>query len=240
MRQPHCLSHIPIPATPGEMPLPPGVEVHMVDVRGSTAQLTAAASLLAADELERAGRIVVPAARRRFAISRATLRLLLAKPLEVEPTQVKLAYDANGKPRLEHEEQLTFNLSHSGDLALIALRQGGRVGVDIERIDPSRDWRRISRSACSEDERFHLLGELRIRGAAAFFERWTAKEALLKAVGVGLAGGPANLVLVRGSDGEGRLQLREPPCDCSIHRLRVPTGYKAALALLDTQDRLAA
>jgi 4'-phosphopantetheinyl transferase len=237
MRQPLLLSHSPISAVSTETSLPTDVEVRMVDVRGSAAQLNAAASLLTTDELERARRIVVPEARRRFAVSRATLRILLALRLEIEPLEVRLTYNAYGKPHLDHNQALTFNVSHSGNIALIALRQGGRVGVDVEQIDSRRDWRRLARATCAEDECFHLLCESRTRGATAFFERWAAKEALLKARGVGLSCSLTDIVLVRDSNGGGGLRLEDPPCGHSLHQLRVPTGYKAALALLDLPAR---
>jgi 4'-phosphopantetheinyl transferase len=238
MRQ-SLLSHSPISAVSAEMPLPADVEVRMVDVRGSAARLDAAASLLTTDELERARRIVVPGARRRFVMSRATLRILLALRLEIEPQEVRLAYDAYGKPHLEHNQELTFNVSHSGNIALIALGRGGRVGVDVEQIDPCRDWRRLARATCAEGERFHLLCESRTRGASAFFERWAAKEAFLKARGVGLSSSLTDLVLVRDSHGGGGLRLKDPPCGHSLHQLQVPIGYKAALALLDLPFRRA-
>jgi 4'-phosphopantetheinyl transferase len=187
--------------------------------------------LLSATERERASRIVMTEAKARFTAARAMLRQLLGERLGLAPLEVELAYNRYGKPSLEHDATLAFNVSHSGDFALIALRAAGEVGVDVQWVDRRRDWRRIATAACSPEERSRLLEESRERGSTAFFERWVGKEAWLKALGLGLAGKLEDVVLTREPHRPGRLRLERPSGSHPIHRLRLPAGYVAALAL---------
>jgi 4'-phosphopantetheinyl transferase len=213
-----------------EEALPADVEVYALDVRRAQSRWITT-SLLSSTERERAGRIVVEQAKARFTAARSMLRQLLGKRLGLAPLEVQLAYGRYGKPSLEYDATLAFNVSHSGDLILIALRAAGEVGVDVQWVDRRRDWRRIATAACSPEERCRLLEESLGRGPSAFYERWVGKEAWLKALGLGLAGKLEDVVLTREPHGPGRLRLERPPGAHSIHRLRLPAGYVAALAL---------
>jgi len=115
---------------------------------------------LPAAERERAGRIVRPAARRRWISARWALRGVLGRYLEREPARIKLRLGARGKPLLAAgKESLRFNLSHSGDLALIAVADGLEVGVDAQGIGTR---------------------------PPEFYAAWTRHEAIAKCHGVGL------------------------------------------------------
>jgi 4'-phosphopantetheinyl transferase len=83
---------------------------------------------------------------------------------------------------------LHFNVSHSGELALIAVCRGQELGVDIEQERAVREAKRIVESyfTPAELERFAALDER--AQERAFLRGWTRKEAILKAIGVGLAG----------------------------------------------------
>lgn len=216
--------------------LPADVEVYALDVRRPQSR-SAATRLLISTERERASHIVVPEAKARFTAARSMLRQLLGDRLGLAPLEVELAYSRYGKPRLEHDATLAFNVSHSGALALIALRAAGEVGVDVQWVDRRRDWRRIAAAACGPEERSRLLEESLERGPTAFFERWVGKEAWLKALGLGLAGKLEDVVLTREPHGPGRLRLERPSGAHSIHRLRLPAGYVAALALPTAEPR---
>jgi len=144
---------------------------------------------LSDDERDRAQRILPARARARWAATRALLRVVLGRYLGVPPEEVALS-DGPGGPLLRVESGVTppsFNLSHSGDVALFALTRVGRVGVDVERITDDRDTERIAGRLFSGAEQSELEafpdGERR-RG---FFSGWTRKEACAKAVGTGLA-----------------------------------------------------
>jgi 4'-phosphopantetheinyl transferase len=109
----------------------------------------------------------------------------------VRPGQIRFAYNAFGKPELSPEfgSRLRFNLSHSADLALIAITTDAGIGVDLEYVRPQPDYAEIARSvfsAAEVDELSRLPSHLYPH---AFLSCWTRKEAYLKARGEGLAGG---------------------------------------------------
>jgi 4'-phosphopantetheinyl transferase len=83
---------------------------------------------------------------------------------------------------------LRFNVTHSDDLALIAVSRRREVGVDVERIRPIVEAARIVESYFTSRELAEFLGFAEADRAAGFMRGWTRKEAILKAKGVGLAG----------------------------------------------------
>ena len=74
---------------------------------------------------------------------------------------------------------MRFNLSHSGDVTLIAVARDSEVGVDVERIRPVIEMHSIARRWLGRDD---------IAGEQEFFRAWTRHEAMVKALGVGLSG----------------------------------------------------
>jgi 4'-phosphopantetheinyl transferase len=99
-------------------------------------------------ERVRAEAISRPRARQRWVASRWALREVLGSCLGEEPAKVELRFGERGKPMLAAPwDSLRFNLSHSGELALIALCEGREVGVDVQRLgsrprDYYKDWTR--------------------------------------------------------------------------------------------------
>lgn len=119
-----------------------------------------AADELPAVERDRAESILRPLARRRWVASRWALRGVLGRYLDKRPAEIDLRFGERGKPHLADPEQpLRFNLSHSGELALIAVAESREVGVDVESLG-SRP--------------------------AEFYAEWTRREAIAKSHGAGL------------------------------------------------------
>ena len=148
----------------------------------------------------------------RRAQGRSPLRRLLAAYLDTEPDDVRLVEDAHGRPRLQDAPArgLDFNWSHSGEHALVAIARGVVPGVDIERRRPRRQALALARRFFDGAEVDALEALPQAARDDAFLELWTAKEALLKAHGRGIAYGlqrvlvaasPARLKLLR-FDGE--------------------------------------
>lgn len=173
-------------AAPGPSAAP---TVWRVDLALDDARLAACRALLCAGEARRADRFSRAEDRRRFIVSHAGLRAILAGALGADPTELTFDADAAGKPALagRWRQQMSFNLSHSGGTALIALAPAGRVGVDVEAVRPVPDWPRIVRSHFSAAETSALARLSGEEGRRAFFACWTRKEAFVKAVGLGLA-----------------------------------------------------
>ncbi len=140
---------------------------------------------LSADERARAARYLVPAAGERFRRTRGLLRWVLAGYLGRPPGQLAFRYGGQGKPALA-EDELQFNLSHSGELALLGVARDWPLGVDLERLDAGKQLSAIARrvfpaARCRELEA--LDGERRVQG---FYRDWTAMEARVKARGDGV------------------------------------------------------
>lgn len=129
------------------------------------------------EESARAARFKVAEKQREFLRSHAALRAILGT------SDFALA-DA-GKPYLPASPSVKFNLSHSGERALVAVALDVEVGVDVEQIRPMPEWQGIAERFFPPSEAAELAGE------SDFFRRWTRIEAVLKARGVGLYGAGA-------------------------------------------------
>jgi 4'-phosphopantetheinyl transferase len=157
--------------------------VWAVDLLREAEEVGALGGVLTADELLRAGRMRSDEGRRRAVVSRAALRKLLARELGSAPEAVAFTVGPHGKPRLDGgDSAVRFNLSHSADLALIAIARGAEVGVDVEQIRPRRDLGGVARRVFTEAEREAVA----VGGDAAFYRHWVAKEAFVKATGRGI------------------------------------------------------
>lgn len=147
---------------------------------------------LAPDELRRRDRFVHDRDQIRFTRCRGLLRHVLGGYLGVSPTGLTIGQTAYGKPMLNENTRdgvLHFNLSHSGTWLALACSTCGPVGVDIELYDTTTPVLDIAARFFHRDEltRLHQLQPDAQRDL--FYRWWTAKEALLKAQGIGLMDG---------------------------------------------------
>jgi 4'-phosphopantetheinyl transferase len=166
---------------------PGQIHVFRVDLLAHADLELRARAALSADELERCDRFKFPHLRRRYAIGRAALRTVLGAALGREPGSLRFAYGPQGKPALaEPRAALSFNVSHSEDLALIAVGACEDLGVDLEHRDPSRGCRAIAKRFFAPEE----VDALDLMPAhdylEGFYRCWTRKEAYIKARGGGL------------------------------------------------------
>lgn len=165
------------------------VDVWLVDLAVSANRLDRCTQVLDRSERARGDRFLRPADRARFVASHAALRLILADALTCAPSDIRLSADAAGKPHLAEPagRPLAFNLSHSGDRALIGLTGPAAIGVDIELIRPIPDAVRIARAHFAPDEAESLASLPTFDIGPVFFGLWTRKEAVVKALGTGLS-----------------------------------------------------
>lgn len=136
--------------------------------------------------------------RYRHAQRRKPLTALLGRYLQVSDDHVALVDDEHGRPRLANglDPSLDFNWSHSGDLAVIALARGIAPGVDIERRRARKRSLDIARRFFTAEEANTLAALSPQERDAGFLQLWTAKEAVLKAIGRGIAFGLQRLDIV--------------------------------------------
>ncbi|MFZ0480569.1 MAG: 4'-phosphopantetheinyl transferase superfamily protein [Terriglobales bacterium] len=146
-------------------------------------------SLLAPDENIRAARFHFDDDRVRFTRCRTALRRLLGHYLDLAPANIRFTYTTNGKPEVaanQNPDNLRFNVSHSGNMALIAVGVADDLGVDIEKLRADVNTADLAERFFSVRERETLRGLPESLRLAAFFACWARKEAFLKAMGEGL------------------------------------------------------
>jgi len=158
-------------------------------------------SLLSTSERARAGRLKRPQDRKRSLQAHCAIRRILAFQLGRDPRHIEFDATAFGKPFLSRPAQdLQFNLSHSGQHGLIAVAKDRPVGVDIEVRRPIGDLLAIALQIATPHEA-KLLKQLAAGQAhSAFFELWTRKEAVIKALGCGFSIDPRELEVGIGPD----------------------------------------
>ncbi len=206
-------------------------DVHAWDVKVDVppcayARLYAA---LTSDERGRAARFRFEQDRRRFVVAHGVLRELLGRYLGVHPAELQFSCNAAGKPALAPEfgRWLNFSLTHSADLALIAVAADAEVGVDVERIRALTDASEIAERFFSPAELAALRGLPTHIRTYAFFNCWTKKEAYVKACGEGLGMPFEDFSVPLASDpvliGQGRRW--------SLYSLHPAPGYVGALAV---------
>jgi len=195
------------------------VHVWCIALQQRSDVITKLATTLSNEELDRAERFQFQQLRESFIAARGTLRYLLAQYINLEPGQIQFEYTSAGKPFLSRKlniPDISFNLSHSNDLALYAITKNRLVGIDIEHMRPVADFENVSATTFSAYEYSQLQSISAEQKTQAFFNCWTRKEAFIKAVGDGLSfpldqfdvslrpDKPARLLRISGSEGNAR------------------------------------
>jgi 4'-phosphopantetheinyl transferase len=146
--------------------------------------------VLSVDERNRAERFHFERHRRRFIISHGVLRGILSQYLACHPAEIQFDLTSHGKPMVSGSLKtfdLLFNLTHSHELAVVAVNHQHEIGVDVEYIKKMGDMEKIATRFFSKLEKVAYLDlpeEQRVHG---FFNCWTRKEAFIKAIGEGFS-----------------------------------------------------
>ena len=149
--------------------------------------ITMLSTLLSEDESERAARFVFDRDRNQFIAVRGRLRQLLGRYLDRPPRDIDFWLGPRGKPILAGGGDLHFNVSHSGDVGLLAFRRGGAIGVDVEQVNARVAIEELAGSCFSSAERSAMRQLDDHARIDRFFQLWAAKEAYIKALGGGLS-----------------------------------------------------
>jgi 4'-phosphopantetheinyl transferase len=191
------------------------------------------------DEFERhrAARLVRENTRRRYVLAHGGLRAVLSVYLGVDPDMMGLDRSETGKPFLTRElrdrSAITFNLSHAQDRALIAVSKTQEIGVDLECVRADIEAANLSERYFTRAEHTAIMQTTEEQRATRFFRHWVAKEALLKAQGIGLRGLPDCEVFLAadGIDTEVRARLgAQFPHRLRVRLLHCEQGWEAAVA----------
>lgn len=158
------------------------------------------------------------------------VRELIAATLAIDSDTVELAREPGGRPYVACPASApAFSVSHSGPSLVLALA-ATRVGIDIEHRR-ARPYRELASRAFVESEREWIA--LQDDRVTAFLRLWTAKEAVLKAAGLGISGGLANVVLSPRAD---RMVLTAVPRELGersawqLAELEAETGFPGCVA----------
>ena len=165
------------------------VHVWRVDLRVAMECVQRLETTLSSAERGRAVRFRFPEHRERFTVSHGALRDILSRYLDIPASELVFEANAHGKPALALPEHawLQFNLTHSGDLALVAVTRDRPVGIDVEHKSPPDDPARLVAQFFSANENAAFSALPESQREAAFFAGWTRKEAYIKALGEGLS-----------------------------------------------------
>jgi 4'-phosphopantetheinyl transferase len=186
--------------------------------------------LLTVTERDRCLRYRRPPDRIRFAIMRIVLRSLLAQHLQLPSAHIRLATGPFGKPYLAiPDSKLQFNISHSEHFGLIAFSDQRAVGVDIEAVYPLMDQRFLLKEILSSEEQQYCANS---QDDSAFFKCWTAKEAVVKALGTGIQQPLSTISMLPVADFGYQVSLDQHLPTLQAWQLPVAVGYVASLALL--------
>jgi 4'-phosphopantetheinyl transferase len=195
-------------------------------------------TLLSAEERHRADRFVFERDRVHYTIAHAVLRKLLSRYCGEAPEALRFSAAAAGKPALQ-SHSLHFNLTHSAQRALLAVSAGHELGVDLEQVRSNIEALAISRHYFFGSERAAIEAAPSSERDTVFFRYWVAKEAVLKAQGIGL-GFPLDRFRVEFVPGSGaaRIESFDPVAlepAWTVRMLPCESGWVGAVAARGTK-----
>jgi 4'-phosphopantetheinyl transferase len=143
---------------------------------------------LSSEERSRLPEYRIREAAERYVVTRSLVRIVLSQHIDIAPHEIRVTRTDTGKPVVT--EGVHFNVTHSGELVLLAVSEDRPVGVDVER---KREVARVQALVARwlTDSEKSDLARFRTRGLTesdAFLRVWSVKEARLKALGVGISG----------------------------------------------------
>ena len=204
---------------------------------GSASCLARCREWLDERERNRAARRVRTDDRTQFVFAHGGLRAVLSRYLGIDPDLVGYDLGESGKPMLTGDlharSAITFNLSHAHGRALVAISKAQEVGIDLESVRSDVQAENLSRRFFSQSEHTTIMQSAPDQRAALFFRYWVAKEAVLKAHGIGLRG-LAGCEIMFGTDGAGKdvhgrvdSRILDP---IQVMLLSCDNGWQAAVA----------
>lgn len=213
---------LPLPQT-----VPDGVEVWSLALDLQAPLSPADLAVFDASERERIACLHFHKDRVRAVATRAALRRLLAGRLMTVPEALHFSVNEYGKPALQGEAGIEFNVSHAGCFAMIALSNNGRIGVDIEYQHEEIDANNLSR---------YILSPLEYRPAGMtqveFIRHWVAKESVLKALGLGISEHLQSVSILPDGNADYQVICDYPEWpELKVWPIEAPANYSAALAM---------
>jgi 4'-phosphopantetheinyl transferase len=189
--------------------------------------------VLDAEEVGRAERFLRPENRDEFIAAHGLKRLVLAPLAGRAAADLRFTTTPEGKPRLvDGPPGLDFNLTHTAGLVACAVGIGVQVGVDAERerrsVTPD-----VATAMFAPAELAWLDARDGGRTGPSVLALWTLKEAVVKALGKGLAlDTQAFTVTVSPPALADAGGLLPPGTVCHLDQRRLDSGHLLALAVI--------
>jgi len=166
------------------------VDIYRIPLDLSEDEIQAYHQYLSIEEKQRAAKFLSASKTREFTITRSCLRQILAQTLDSDLSLITIAHHPDGKPYLQFQPgpaRVCFSVSHSSDLAMIAVTLDRDIGIDVEKIRTDIDYQTLARRFFSTAEYEAIQDCSEQIQLQAFFATWTRKEAIVKAHGKGIA-----------------------------------------------------
>lgn len=142
-------------------------------------------------DIEKSKKIVNNDAKKLFCLRKGITRIIVSRFLNIYPNELIYEYDCNGKPYIKNKglEHFGFNISHSKELLFIGVVERKDIGVDVEKINLNKNHLLLSKSVFSEKEMDLYESYDEANQLRCFYKVWVQKEAVSKAVGLGISMG---------------------------------------------------
>ena len=162
-----------------EWPDPAVLDVWGLRLDASARELRYLEEVISGEERARADRFAFVADRCRYVAAHGLVRYLLAGYVGQAPSEIRVERAPQGKPRLVHPMDLRFNLSHAGDVGMVAVAVGRDVGIDVECVRPLDDLGALVEMCFSPGEKEPYATIPEPARLVTFFETWTRRPSLL-------------------------------------------------------------
>jgi len=212
---------------------PEDIKVFKIQLSTYEPMLSYLWTLLNNTEQDRAERYHFKKDKNRFVICRALLKLLISDETNLNVSEINFRKGKHHKPFLPQNPALHFNVSHSEDYAIMAIGNC-ELGVDVEFVNQQFQYKDIIPTVCTEDEKnwIHKASD----ALQTFYKIWTRKEALVKAMGIGINDDFKTMPVTDGVHYK-KLQMESHRPTVKVFSLNFNVHYQAALALITDTDK---
>ena len=161
--------------------------IYFINFDISKHEISSLKNYLSEDEIIKASKFRFQKDKNASIITRGALRLLSSEYLNIKPEDISFKYGEYGKPDYDFETNLKFNVSHSGQVAIIGFVLNDDIGVDVEEIKTDFDVLDIVSNYFSKTEIKSLKKLPKENHTKGFYRCWTRKESFIKAKANGLS-----------------------------------------------------
>ena len=217
------------------------IDVWLCDLKQLSVNINSFYSILSEDERDRADKLKVDDKKQQYIITRGTLRQRLGLLTNIYPEDFVFKILEHGKPVLVNDARfanITFNVSHSHDLALIAIAQKQNIGIDIEKINHDSKHDELVARFFSKAEQADFQTIPDANKAKAFCACWTRKEAFIKAVGDGVSYGLDKFDVTIDTDKQAPEINLHKSSDETWSAINLPINNKYMACLVSDRDSL--